>query len=371
MGRTRKFFLYNGLILLMISFFLQYSTLFNYSEIFKTSILFLGMVSIVISYFLKKGKLIIKCIILFLALIIYYFSKQTALFELVILIMAIEKEEVNLVIKFCFKFITFVLCMHILFYFIAFVYDSSSLNTIIRVETNVIRHSFFFSHSNLFGSLCSWNYLTYLYLNKDNLNIKHYIVGLVVILFISFTCDSRTSAAVCLITIFLLIIYKNINKKILTILKQSFCIIGILSFGLLLLYPHSNIVRTLDSPQILHGRIKLGYIAYQYNFISPFGKNLDYFDNINLYTDYGLNNYTIDSTYYKMFFVYGYIFTIGYFIYIFKKSKLIDNNNNFICFIVAYSLTAFMESFAFYPFIFFPIFVLACQKKRDKIKVRR
>lgn len=368
MNNIRKFLLYFGIILLLFSFIFQYSTLLKFSEIFKNLSLFSGLFSLIISYMLKrKNNFILKILILFFLIIIYYFSKQTAIFELLVLMMAIEKSEVESIVKFCYKFFVVLLAIHIIVYTFSYIMGSSNLNTIIRVETNSVRHSFYFSHSNLFGTLCTWTYLSYMYINKNNLNKKNYLIGLLVIGFISLTCDSRTSAYVCLITILFLFFFKKINKKVLSLAKHSFCIIGIIAFALILLYPSSSFVQKIDTPQILHGRIKLGYIAYKYNLLSPFGNNISFFDNINLYNNYGLNSYTIDSTYYKMLFIYGYILTIGFMIYIERKASYIRNDDNFICFILAYSLSAFMESFAMYPFIFFPIYVLSSSDRKEEL----
>lgn len=366
MSKLREFCLYFGLLSLLLNFSFQYSTLYNYPELLKNALLCIGLFSLIISYVLKKNnKLLIKIMVLTFSILIYIFSKQTAIFELIILIISTEKTELERIIKFCYKYLVFFLFFHILTYIIAYILGVNNLNIIVRTETNTIRHSFFLAHSNLFGTLCSWTYLTYIYLNKNHLKRKHFIIGIITIIFISTTCDSRTSAFVCLITIILLASFKKIGKTA-NILKHSFSIIGILAYLLVFLYPTSDFIKSIDTPDKLHGRIKLGYIAYNYQMLGPLGKDIKMFENINLYPEYGINKYTIDSTYYKMLFVYGYIFTIAFFIYFEKKVSYIENNDNFICFIFAYSLATFMESFSFYPFIFFPLFVISTNSDKKK-----
>ncbi len=367
MGITRKRFLYFGIILLLLGFCFQYSQILNYPDYLCNISRILGLISLTICFMLKRElKVFIKVLLIIPLIIIYYYSRQTAIFEFALVLMAIEKNEIVSIIKLCLRFLLIVLSFHIIIYTFEYLINPENLSTIVRSETNTVRHSFLFSHSNLFGMLCTWTYLMFLFLNKDNLKVKHYVIGFLISLFLFFICDSRTSAYVCFITIFLLFFYKNININVKRVLKHSFTILGLLSYMLVVLYPHVDFVKKIDEPEFFHGRIKLGYIAYNYNLISPFGDDISYFDNINLYNDYKINNYTIDSTYYKYLFIYGYLFTVFIFVFYEYKVKNLSNNDNVICFITAYSLSAFMESFAIYPIIYFPIMIIYTLNKTIK-----
>lgn len=364
MNKIRNFTLYFGTFLLIESFIFQYSTLINFSEMLKTLFLFAGMILLIISAFVKKNaKPFLNIILILFTILVYYYSKQTAIIELIAMILAIDEDEITSIIRFSYRILLLTLFIHIFIYILVYIYDKNLLNISIRLENNSLRHSFYFEHANVCGMLCSWTYLMYLFLNKDNLKLKHFFIGMVVVVFISQICDSRTSAMVLIITMVLLFNFNKIPRKIRNCMKQSFILIGVLSYALMVLYPYSNFIKMIDSPTALHGRIKLGYIAYKYNTAKPFGNDISRFEKINLYNEFGLNSYTIDSTYYKLYFVYGIIFTVLYYFYMYKSCKKIDDKDNVICFIFAYSLFSFMESLAVYPFIFFPILIIFSNKK--------
>ncbi len=369
MNRIRRLSLYFGTFLLIESFIFQYSILINFSEFLKTLFLFVGIMLLLLSAFLKKNaKLFLNIILILFTIIIYYYSKQTAIIELIAMILAIDKDETKNIIKFSYKILLLTLLIHIFIYILVYIYDKNLLDISIRIENNSLRHSFYFGHANVCGMLCSWTYLMYLFLHKDNLKLRHFFIGMIVTAFIALVCDSRTSAIVVIITVISLFSFNKIPNKIKGLMKQSFILIGALSYALMLLYPYSNFIKMVDSPAALHGRIKLGYIAYKYDTAKLFGNDISKFEKINLYNEYRLNSYTIDSTYYKLYFVYGIIFTIIYYICMYKSCKLIDNKDNFICFIFAYSLFSFMESLAIYPFIFFPILIVFSNKKKLLLK---
>lgn len=359
--KVRSFCLYSGVFLLIQSFIIKYSTLINVSETLKSIIMFFGIFLLIVSSFItNKSRLFINILLMILPVLIYKHSGQTVIIEFFSLILAIKKNDINKIIKFTYYLLLFYILFHVISYMFTYLIDKSVLKIIVRSSNSKIRHSMFFSHANIFGMLCSWIYMMKLYLKKDKLILTDFILGLILILFIEITADSRTSEIVLFITLFLLLTFKKIPKIGKYVMKYSYIIFAVLSFVLLSLYPKSNFVKYIDRDQILHGRVKLGYIASIYSKPSLFGNNLDNFDDLNLYSDFGLNDFTIDSTYYKMIFYYGIVFTVLYLAVVILNVKSIDNDDKTLCFINALSLFAFMESLAVYPLIYFPILIIAC-----------
>lgn len=361
--KFRNFCLYTGVFFLIQSFVIKYSTLFNLSETIKSILMFSGIGLLVVSSVINnKRKVFINIMLMLFSLIIYKNCRQTAIIEFMSLILAVDKEEVDKVIKFTYKVLFIALLIHFITYIFVYLFDKNLVKIVVRNTTNSYRHSFYFSHANVFGLLCTWTYLMRLYLKRNDLKLFDYLFGFILTLFITFSVDSRTSAIVLFVTLFILIIFNKIPKSGKVFIKYSFIILALLSFVLMILYPSVPFIKVLDGENILHGRIKLGYISYLYNKPKLFGSNIDIFDSINLYTDFGLNGYTIDSTYYKMLFVYGYLFIVFYLGTFMMNMKKISNKDRTICFIFAMSLHAFMESFAIYPLVYFPIFLIISNK---------
>ena len=353
-----------GIVLLLIHFYISISDIVNVNAFVEQIILFSGLFCLVVSSYLKKDKkIIIKTVIYIIAIISYFLSKQSDFLQCLIMIISFQDEDKKRILNIIFKFSVIVLLIHIIVYFIIFAYNSALLHFNIRnkIGSIEIRHTFLFSHSNIFSALLCWTYLLFLYLKKNKNILFNMLLFTAVMSLILFFSKTRTVIIVILSVMILLYLYKKYKfvfvKKI---IKYSVPIIGVIFTFFVFLYPTNNMVKNIDS--ILEARIKLGYVAKELYGISIFGNQISYASS-EKYWAYELssNGFTLDSTYYKVLFSNGilcFLISILYFINIAKKTDYNDEKN---CYIFGYALFAAVESFGLYPLLVFPL-ILGAEK---------
>lgn len=173
--------------------------------------------------------------------------------------------------------------------------------------------------------------------------------------------NSRTSSLILLVVLVCLIIKDNIPILIKKFIKYSIIIFGILSLFLLFTYEKSSFTKSID--ELMSARIRLGYVAYMKYGLKPLGQNINYGEELDETKNYGISSIVIDSSYYKIFFSYGYITFLALLIYVLKKSKKISLSDEKIYFLLAYALFSFTESTAIFPLLAFPILFLLNQKE--------
>ena len=353
----RKLLLYLGIFLVLVNFLCSYSELIVINELISFIMLFIGSILLLISSFLKEHEnIFIKLFLVFIAVLIYIISKQSGMFQMIIIMISLKNEKIDDIIKFIFKITSIFLFIHIISYIIIYIYDKNILSFNFRYGENILRHKFLFKHANFLGALVSWNCLALLYLKRENIKIIDYIYITIMIGFIILFPNSRTSSLILLIVLICFIIRNKIPILLKKIIKNSIFILGILSLLLLFTYNKFDIIKSIDN--LLNARIRLGYVAYEKYGLMPFGQNIIYGEKIDVERNYGISSIIIDSSYYKMFFSYGYVTYLVFLIYVFKKPQKINLEDKKIYFLLAYALFSFTESTAIFPLFAFPILLL-------------
>ena len=369
MNLTREKILYSGIIVLIINFYFKFSHILNYGEIFDKITLFLGLGLLILNFVLKKEKqyTVIKIILIIAGLLNYYISKQSDVFQLIVLLVSLHGEDVKGILKFSLKINFTMVLLHIMLFFLLLVISPSLINYTYRYVNGgvIIRYNFLFLHANLFAALIAWIYLAYLYCYGDISNKNNFIFFLIVFFLAFFLAKSRTSGIIILTTYLLYTFYNNfsdITKKILKIIPFVIVIISVL---LLVFYDDNNISGYVDS--MLEHRIKLGYVIgkkYGYH-LKP--NYVDFAEKDSFYWKYGLsgNGITIDSTYYKMIFCNGIIFFFVFVVYILKGTKRINYKDKTNIFLIAYFLFLMVESFGYYALVAFPVLLIGGKNEKS------
>lgn len=368
----RLYLTYLGIVLLIINFYSNFSSLLNFGSFFSRILLFCGLFLLIVSSYLKKdNKFFFKTFFYFLSFISYYYSKQTDFLQLCIVLVSLQDENLDNILEIVFKINLFLILTHILLYFLLLLMNSSLIHYNFRIKYNTIelRHTFLFSHSNVFSALVCWCYLEFLYLYKSKKILLNIVIFLITFILIFFFSKTRTVIFVIFMTLLLIYLLKRIDfLKKNSLFKYSPILISILFIAFIFLYPHSSLIQYLDS--ILEARIKLGYVAYKIFGISFLGQYIDYGAENVIYWNYGLGSsgFTLDSTFYKILFSNGILNYLLFVIFMFFRIKKIDLNSNKIVFLISYSLFSSVESFGFYPFLAFPLLFL-CFNNFDGNKV--
>lgn len=366
MENKRKILLYFGILLLLFNYLFSISQILQLNEIVSTIIMFIGCFLMLVSSFLKKSEHYLnKIIFLLIALVVYFISRQSDILQLFIIMTCLKNENVDSIINFIYKVILTFVLFHIFAYIIIYIYDKTSVSFNTRFDINILRHKFLFTHANVFGLLLCWLNTMKLYFERNNIKVSTIILTIINIIFIIVFPNSRTSFIVLAILLVTLVGYKIIPKILKKFMKNSIQILFLISVIFMLLYPNNSIVQKID--ESFSSRIKLGYVALDYYGIKLFGQNIEFLSETDIYWEYGLTSFTLDSVYYKSIFSYGLAITSILLIYIYFRTKKVKEEDNICCFILAYSAAASMESVVIFPLIaFVPLLLINLEEKKDE-----
>lgn len=357
----RNWLLYSGIFLLLMHFYISFSDLLKFAEGISKPILFIGLLLLIVSSYIKKNKIVLKTVAYLFAFVMYYYSKQSDILQFIIIVTSLQDEDIKSIVKFVFKISSVLLLVHIILYFFLYAYNNAIVHFNFRNKLNVIevRHTFLFSHSNIFSAILCWWYLSYLYIRGNEKLLKRIIILLGVSLLIILFSKTRTALIIIYSTLLIIPIYKKKGKTALKkIVKHSIELLSIIFISFIFLYPNSRIIQSFDS--ILEARIKLGYVAKEKFGIKLLGQNIEYNETDDYYLRYGLSNtgITLDSTIYKILLSDGIICFVLFMFYVFSRCKKIDDDNEKNCFILSFALFSVVESFGLYPLLAFPILLL-------------
>lgn len=294
----------------------------------------------------------------------YRVTTYTAFFSLVLILISAKDVDISKIIKLIFYCNLILIIIHILFYLIYCLFDYSSIQSILKIINKNIsfkRHSFFFSHPNIFSMYVFWTVAMFYYLKYDRLNKVDYFFTILLIIYIYIFSNSRT----CAIVMGVLLVTTIIVKLNLFKLKYlSFIYIFTVIFSVVCIFAiHSKIVMKLDS--FLNTRISLGYIIYNNYGINLFGTDISngtpiqsvngkYFSSVKL----------LDSSYYSLLLNYGLVsFIVMIFITLkaIKYYTKIDNQVNIKdrILIFVWILYAISETSCLNPILGFPLLLIS------------
>lgn len=364
--KKNEVFFWLGIILLGLKAVIENSLLLNFLDedfgdlILLFAYVFLSINIIQIMFELKKVKKIsVYIVLIVLGLITYYYSKYTGFFTLMLIILSASKIELKKIVKFLFIFNSFIIITHIIIYFINILFDFESLNVMTRVTENSsqLRHSFFFTHPNVFGIYVFWTIAMYYYLKYDSLAIVDYIITLLIALYMYIFPNSRTSVIVLCLLVFVTILEK---KKIITtkILKIAFTVILIIC-TLSVFIIENPIINVIDN--LLSNRIALGSIVYRKFGINLFGTDIRGGTGMTIVNKKIYSSVTIiDSAYYSLFLNYGIISYIIMILLIFRllNKKKFESMNAEKVLVLIWMIYAISETSCMSAIFAFPLFLI-------------
>ena len=321
----KKSILYFGLVLIIIKTFLSISQIFPYSDNLEkvltiSSSIFLSIYILFQNYSLRT--LLVYIIITFFIGYISYNVGNFSLFLSLLIIFSIRRENLNDVIRFLYDFELFLFLIQ----FIAVIITSFKGYFYFFIIGGITRYSLGFIHPNSLA-LYYLNLLSmWIWLNYERIDITHEIVIVIITTLVYALCRTRTLLVEVAFLIFFLSFRRNtlkrIQDKIIFFSKFSFPFIAIIFYFVISNFSYTNtLLVTFD--QILSGRIKLSAYALTFKGLSIFGQNLQDFNAI--WDSYWqINRFAFDSLYGTLLINYGIIIICLFSIIFFKLAKYND-----------------------------------------------
>lgn len=312
---------------------------------------------------IKKSKIKVnKFFIIIISLVIgfttYAITKNTLLLDLFFVIYASSNKKFEEILKgdLVIKFV--ITTIILLAYF--------SGKTITRFEVTrdneYIRNAFGFYHPNTFGMYIMMIYFEIMALSKK-INLKNILLGMLSIVIIYYTSNSRTAYfTIGIFLIFGLImlslkLFKKDDVKLynLKLNKYLFLILTFISMAVTYLYGiKSHFVLKLND--LFSGRISLQYINMQKFPVTLFGNNIMFYR-------------TLDNGFLKLLLNYGIISVIIYWGIFYLNFRKLMRNKDDVMTIILFALLYFTISESTMLYIYYNIFLLYFFCKQEDSKV--
>ena len=201
-----------GLLLLECSNFLvNVSFLSLYLRIIKLiSLIILACSALIIN--IKSNNITLKkciflCFIFLISIISFYVTKTTLFLEFFLVSFNVLKMEFDKAVK-----ADMIIKIFIIF-FVTLMNKLGYANSdfVVTRDGSFIREAYGFYHPNTFGMILMMTFFDYMYIIRNKIDYKKYIIAIALIIFIKLTSDTRTA-------IYCIVLYAfNFNKKIFTI----------------------------------------------------------------------------------------------------------------------------------------------------------
>ncbi len=278
---------------------------------------------------LPKKRVLIYLLIILISFISYYICRDATIFKLVLLLFSSKNIEFNKFIATDLKiklfFIAIVLCCH---------YLGLTNDYIMLRSDGLIRNSVGFSHPNVFGMYILMTCMEFVYFKKGKIKLHHFILLSLIIFFIDYFSNSRTSIVVLIIFMLYLLSKKIVdkildNRNIQFLIKRLFLILTVLVISITYLYSINNhfgiVVNNVTSNRIY----SIYYFLKTYG-IHLFGSKL-YLVSSEMAQLNGIKSFILDNSFMNVMIQYGLcVYVILYFL--FKKTfhKLFQDNNKIL-----------------------------------------
>ena len=351
-------FFFLGLFLLECSnFFVNVIFLSNYLKILKFISLFIlafsGVMISIKAKSLNPKKIFIILCLLIICLISYYKTRSTMFLEFLVVSINIIEMDFNKVIKYD---------LIIKLFIIAFIvtmnhFGYANSEFVVTRDGEFLRNAYGFYHPNTFGMIIMICFFEYIYLRGIRINIKDYILALLIILIIKVTSDTRTViyCIIALMALILLVKRFKINNKILNIIKNNLYLI-LLAASLIVTFlyvNHNSFAISLN--HILSNRLNLqSYFFNLYN-INLFGNNIDFVQ-------------TLDNGFIKIILNYGIFTTIFLAILYNLNFKKCTKNRQPILMLIFIVILFFSLSESFMFYVYNNIFLCYIFSKSEGVK---
>lgn len=289
-----------GLLLLeCANFFVNVSFLSPYLKILKI----ISFIILIFSGFIINGKdkklslknCLILLALLFISMISFNITKSTMFLE--ILLVSFNALGINFtkVVK---------MDLYIKLFIILFVTSMSRLgyatsDFIVTRSGEYIRDAYGFYHPNTFGMILMMTFFDFVYLRRNKIGYKEFILSFLLIIFIRNTCDTRT-VIYCIILFMICILFRNMFKfknKVLNFIKNNMCLIFLILSIITTLMYMENYPLAIQLNKILSNRLSLQAFFFNLYDINIIGNKIDFIK-------------TLDNGYLKIILNYGLITTI-------------------------------------------------------------
>lgn len=353
-----------GLYILLFRMICNSTTFIELSSLSQKLLLISGVSFLLLKILIdtkKISKLLKYFIILTLLFLNYQLCGESIIFTTFLIIVASKNIELKKIIKVLCVTLGSVLLFSIFMYIVAYIFDAEILHYNIRkVEgTTQVRHTFFFAHANTFSNILCWTYFMYLYYKYEKIGALDNIILCLIALFIYIFPNSRTTAIIMILFLFVLWGYKKFkDTKIVMFAAKNMWIICALVSVICLALHNNGVVQKIDT--MLSGRINLGYQVYNLYGIAWLGHYVPVGCAIQISQTRWIMSLVIDNLYYRLIFYYGIVMTI-FWTYMMTKmlSKQVkEKNDKNVVFLVLLCLFGLMETMSLQVMVAFPLFLM-------------
>ena len=190
-------------------------------------------------------------------------------------------------------------------YAVLYMMGNPLATSVVRMEDeNRIRFSFFFNHPNGAANMAMLLVGAWLYLNLDKgLKAMHYVIALLVALFVLCTTDSRTSALLAAMLVPLFLIYQNTSLFDCKPVRVAIAILPLVFFAVT--YLLAGPLYSLEMGALFTGRVWLWHTTLTNLGITVFGREFVPTTGLSFYGNWDAAAPTLDS-----FYAFG-LFTMG------------------------------------------------------------
>lgn len=355
----RNVFFYLGITMVFISISYDYSII-KFKLLTTNALLYSGITLLALKIFLTKESLYnyIKYLICILLAIIcdsVIGNSKTALIIILYMISS-KKIDRNNFFKYLFLLNYTIILFNLYIYFsnqfLGFNFFDAKIDAGYYLYRNdLVRHGFYFYHPNAFSFYLFWTYILYIYLQWDNLKSKkNYVIIFIVSVLLAGVCflctQSRTASIFFLISVPLLLLFKNKKFQESKITKHTLSYFYVIMFNismfLLFVFKQKNILGVISQKinVLLSNRILLGDLELSKYGLMVFGQSRISF-----------NDFVVDNGYYHILIKYGLLATVFFLCLFVKTSKRLYKTKDYkgLYLIILFCIYNFIEALLVHP----------------------
>ena len=342
--------IYWSYFLLLADRMLAYVTIFPSKLMSMVRLLGLGILAITLLYKMihtdNKNRIFI-IIFSFLFFSVYITARSPSLLVLFFLMIGMPDVEFSEFIK------KDMLCRLILFIFVIIMYYLGMTNNFLSYRSDgFIRSSMGFANPNTAGLFLMTLFADYCYLRFNHMNLKDYLLIILGIIIIKYTCDSRTNEIALILLLVLNILltkvpFKGILRKALKYLI-FFIPIGILAMSLFLSYQYNGqgIYQKLNHS--LSSRLSFSHYYVTHYDYTLFGQKIIRVNSREA-KEKNIERYILDNSYLSLIINFGILPTIGFMYLIFATyfTAYREKNLAIISLIIVFFIIGFFENYLY------------------------
>lgn len=307
---------------------------------------------------ISTKQFLITGILFLISIIVYYKAKDTIFLDLLFVVLASSNKKFNNILKY--DLIIKIIITSIIIISNSLGYAESQF--LVTRDGEYLRNAYGFYHPNTLGMYLMMIYFEFVLLNRKKTNLKIFLLGIIMVIVIFITCNSRTAYySIILFLIYLVFnyFYKKIKKSDFKISKiplteYMFIFVAALSLVITKLYESGNHI-AIFMDKVLSNRLSLQVTNMQAFPISIFGDKITYIR-------------TLDNGFIKLLLSFGivsFIFYIIIFVKTIKKAK-IKNNNILIVILLIFLYFTLLESSMLYIYYNILLVYIFCKEANDE-----